>query len=100
MRQKAYGLYDPHANKLVISRDVIFDEATSWSWKKIQALSPNIIKEERRGPTPNQDPPSPRCLEPSSSGSDSPPRKVRYLQDIYDSCDKIFFTCEPQKFEA
>ena len=29
---KAYRLYDPIANKIVISRDVVFEEDKSWDW--------------------------------------------------------------------
>ena len=31
--------------------------------------------------------------------SESPPRKVRSLRDVYESCDVNLFSCEPQSFE-
>ncbi|GKV32421.1 hypothetical protein SLEP1_g41032 [Rubroshorea leprosula] len=31
---KAYRLYNPLTKKVVISRDVVFDEASTWSWTK------------------------------------------------------------------
>ncbi|XP_073152810.1 uncharacterized protein [Henckelia pumila] len=31
-KTKAYKLYNPNTKKIVISRDVVFDEKTSWSW--------------------------------------------------------------------
>ena len=31
---KAYRLYDPHTKKVVVSRDVLFDESRSWGWNK------------------------------------------------------------------
>ena len=31
--------------------------------------------------------------------SDSPPRKVRFLIDIYESCIVAFFLCELQNFQ-
>ena len=30
---KAYRLYNPTSNKIVISRDVIFNEGECWNWK-------------------------------------------------------------------
>lgn len=31
-KTKAYRLYDPVAKKIVISRDVVFEEDKSWNW--------------------------------------------------------------------
>ena len=31
---KAYKLYDPISQKIIISRDVVFDEDKSWDWDK------------------------------------------------------------------
>ena len=31
---KAYRLYDPTAKRIVISRDVIFEEEKQWDWDK------------------------------------------------------------------
>ena len=37
---KAYRLFDPHTQKVVVSRDVVFDEAKGWNWKYS-----NIVKD-------------------------------------------------------
>lgn len=34
---KAYKLYNPSTKKIVISRDVVFDEEAIWSWKGYEA---------------------------------------------------------------
>jgi len=31
---KAYRLYDPEGGKVVVSRDVVFNEAAAWEWKE------------------------------------------------------------------
>ena len=31
---KVYRLYDPKACKVIVSRDVVFDEHKSWNWNK------------------------------------------------------------------
>ncbi|GKU96956.1 hypothetical protein SLEP1_g10137 [Rubroshorea leprosula] len=33
-QSKAYRLYNPLTKKVIISRDVVFDEASTWSWTK------------------------------------------------------------------
>ncbi|CAM8885291.1 unnamed protein product [Rhodiola kirilowii] len=33
---KAYKMYDPLSNKVIISRDVIFDEQQCWDWERTQ----------------------------------------------------------------
>lgn len=51
-------------------------------------------------PSPNS---TPTRLPTSSStyqeDSETPPRKVRSLRDIYESSDIVLFSCEPQNFE-
>ncbi|KAH9781357.1 hypothetical protein KPL71_008429 [Citrus sinensis] len=40
---KAYKLYDPIIKKIVISRDVIFDEEKTWMWRFSSQLQPSIV---------------------------------------------------------
>jgi hypothetical protein len=42
---KAYKLYDPIEKKIIISRDVVFDESNGWDWDnkdKRKTVSTNI----------------------------------------------------------
>ena len=52
---KAYRLYDPHSRKIVISRDVIFEENECWDWSVTDPSTPDILEwenneEEGAGP--------------------------------------------------
>ncbi|GAU26636.1 hypothetical protein TSUD_102440 [Trifolium subterraneum] len=43
---KAYKLYDPLQKKIIISRDVVFDESNGWNWdEKTKNQSPQVIEE-------------------------------------------------------
>ena len=87
---KGFRLLNPKSNKLVVSRDVIFDEMESWQWEdnlqesrnfdfqdKSNSL-PNLnsVEVPRTTSSPNR---SPNTALPSSDSNDaeSPPRKVR-----------------------
>ncbi|CAL1397608.1 unnamed protein product [Linum trigynum] len=44
---KAYKLYNPNTKKIVVSRDVVFDEAKGWEWKSnIQPVLTKIYWED------------------------------------------------------
>uniref|UniRef100_A0A2N9EI16 Integrase catalytic domain-containing protein n=1 Tax=Fagus sylvatica TaxID=28930 RepID=A0A2N9EI16_FAGSY len=114
---KGFRLLNPKSNKLVVSRDVIFDEMESWQWEdnlqesrnfevptldfqdKSNSLpNPNSVEVPRTASSPNR---SPNTALPSSDSIDaeSPPRKMHSLSDIYQSCEFALFSSEPQTFE-
>jgi hypothetical protein len=39
---KAYKLYDPVDKKIIISRDVVFEESKAWEWNKNQKKSDKV----------------------------------------------------------
>lgn len=105
---KAYKLFDPIAKKIVMSRDVVFDEGESWNWKrseeevKLDVLDwgdddyeddehdLSNLDEDEESPEGNQDELSARTDsyggsgESSSSSSPSGPRVKRapsWMQD-------------------
>ena len=48
-KSKAYRLYEPLSGKITISRDVVFDEHTSWDWKaKDDEKNPQLEIEEEK----------------------------------------------------
>ncbi|KAL1191737.1 Retrovirus-related Pol polyprotein from transposon TNT 1-94 [Cardamine amara subsp. amara] len=40
---KAWRLYDPTVKKIVISKDVVFDEDKSWNWDQTDARSKEVV---------------------------------------------------------
>ncbi|RVW94747.1 Retrovirus-related Pol polyprotein from transposon TNT 1-94 [Vitis vinifera] len=85
---KGYKLYNPVSGKIIVSRNVVFDEKASWTWR-IPA-----------SPTPSNSPSSPNLSSSSSSQSseETPPRKFRSLRDIYETT-QVLFVADPTTFE-
>ncbi|KAL6321449.1 hypothetical protein AAG906_016548 [Vitis piasezkii] len=83
-QSKGYRLYNLKTNKLIISRDVIFDEKAAWNWEE---------------DSPRSVPLSPSTESPTSSSSSpsSTLRKMRSLSDVYERCNLCIV--EPQSFE-
>lgn len=89
----------------MISRDVIFDEKTTWKRDNEQAEMPKVIEEPKFIPRTTMTPGSTLSSSSTSTSNgssldfDLPPRKVRSLREIYETCDVAFYAREPQKFE-
>ncbi|KAL8103772.1 hypothetical protein AgCh_028101 [Apium graveolens] len=127
-RSKAYRLYNPLTKKLIISRDVEFDEPDYWRWsedeRKVAGLFFNgddddgdnqNIEDDRDDdqtppPSPNQQTPGSTPSTGGSSSSGRAPRKMRSLDNIYEatspvqtSFDYFLFClmveCDPVTFE-
>ncbi|KAL8094563.1 hypothetical protein AgCh_036190 [Apium graveolens] len=127
-RSKAYRLYNPLAKKLIISRDVEFNESDYWKWseeeRKVAGLffqdddddadESNIEDGGDHDPTPPQSPNQQTpASTPSTGGSSSlggAPRKMRSLDDIYEATSPVQTTfdyslfclmveCDPVTFE-
>ena len=123
---KGYRLYKPESKQLIISRDVIFDEAAEWTWKEKETearegdtLLRDPSEEDGADQPTNPSSPSPSTPEstrsfPSSrsqtSRSTPQPQEARrstrdrqppsWLQDYH--CDQAMmalFSSEPQTFQ-
>ena len=86
LQSKAYRLYNPISGKIIISRDVIFNEEASWNWSikedgklglflvDLENAKSEPASQELLGDNSSQTSPSPTSS-PSSSLSETPPRK-------------------------
>jgi len=103
---KVYKLYNPLTKKLVVSRDVVFNEAEAWSWSNEETIKEQPVMNEHDEPLheipPPATPPSPQhaTLSPargspsSGEGSSSEfsvqrgPIKMRSLREIYEHIEE------------
>ncbi|XP_070012611.1 uncharacterized protein [Nicotiana sylvestris] len=115
---KYYKLYNPSSVKVVVSRDVEFDEELAWDWEAQEETSYDFLlyfgdEEEPETVEPVQDttpPPSPtNVASPSSQeSSNEQPERTRIIQELYDSTEEVtnfdFLYClfadtEPMNFD-
>ena len=114
-QSKGYKLYNPVSGKIIVSRNVVFDEKASWTWRvsedgalvEISSESEVAQSEDQQpsvqipaSPTPSHSPSSPNLSSSSSSQSseETPPRKFRSLRDIYETT-QVLFVADPTTFE-
>jgi len=107
-KSKAYKLYNPVTKKVIISRDVTFDEEGMWDWsskeQKEHAVNPENYEEENRHVDPTPDEPEtssrpqrqrrlPLRLEDYVVGNDNDPSDEEIINFA------LFADCEPVTFE-
>jgi transposase InsO family protein len=111
-RRMGYKLYNPITKKVIMSRDVIFEEDKTWQWKDDQEVvkwisTDLILKDEvevppvlAEGPILPAEPQSPEHRFPvfnrrntpessSTSSSSEGPRRMRNLDELYDATQVI-----------
>ncbi|KAF2306587.1 hypothetical protein GH714_019620 [Hevea brasiliensis] len=107
---KAYRLFDPSRNKIIVSRDVVFEEGRKWQWNNDpverikeaeeftvnfnkQAVNPSEAETPSEVATPSTpssiSSPSTQSQSSNSSSSSSHPQKYKSLQEIYDNTREI-----------
>ncbi|KAL4312227.1 hypothetical protein GQ457_01G011000 [Hibiscus cannabinus] len=119
LETKGYRFYNPENKKLIISRDVVFDEKSAWKWNEMQKYEATFqgdnefVDQQATEGNENDDegnfsPPthdsiygSSSSASPSSSSSSTSPRKWRSLTEIYEQTDRCQFVqvAEPSSFD-
>ncbi|XP_074337622.1 uncharacterized protein LOC141674816 [Apium graveolens] len=100
---KAYRLYYPESNKIMISHDVVFEENEAWPWNEQQ----DERKEQRERLIVVGEHATGDLIENSGmlvmvqqsggeiSGESTEPKRYRILADIYDNTDQVELDEEP-----
>ena len=91
---KGYRMYNLETKKILINRDVKFDEFSKWNWEKCQAegSSKGLLEDHNL-----QDQSDEGDEENYDSDDDFPTRGTRTLEDIYARCNVA--TLEPTRYD-
>nr|GEZ60125.1 retrovirus-related Pol polyprotein from transposon TNT 1-94 [Tanacetum cinerariifolium] len=97
-QSKGYKLYNPVTRKVVVSRDVEFDEEGSWYWsiqesERYDSLPMTDEKETDESSEKARQPQSPTSTQDSPSSSSEGEPKTRSLQELYEVTDEIHLIC-------
>ncbi|GMJ02182.1 hypothetical protein HRI_003887400 [Hibiscus trionum] len=117
LQTKGYRFYNPETKKLLISRDVVFDEKSSWTWNEMQINEATIQEDDEstnqqtiernmtdgggNSQLSTPDSVSGSSASASSSSSSTPPRKWRSLTEIYEQTERcqLVQIAEPSSFD-
>ncbi|KAI5334414.1 hypothetical protein L3X38_024547 [Prunus dulcis] len=115
--EKGYRLYSLETGKIIVSRDVVFNEDACWDWNTQKERNVKIpiaeITASKQGQEENSSNPEVQGEEgeifgtstessdqermPSSQDFDHTPRKYKSISEIYEKCNMCII--EPESFE-
>lgn len=120
-QSKTYRLYNPLTGKIMVSRNVVFNENAGWNWEQRErgdSIQQKIVGSDGSGedlimPTNDQQSPSPpttplssnhssspsSSTSSSSSSNDSAPRRYMTLADLYANYDFALMAADPTSFD-
>jgi len=83
-KSKAYKLFDPVNNKVVVSRDVHVEETKAWSWSNLtkEGTSSEVVA-----------PPTSIITESLDEEAEPQLPRTRRLQEIYNTTNEIHVVC-------
>nr|KYP40240.1 DNA topoisomerase 2-binding protein 1 [Cajanus cajan] len=84
INSKGYRVYNLETKKIIVSRDIIFDEFSKWNWKKhqVEGSSKGLFDEDTLQEQDFED-----DEENYDSDTEFPVRGTRTLEDIYARCN-------------
>ncbi|KAJ4751816.1 polyprotein [Rhynchospora pubera] len=107
LQSKGYRLYNPKSNKIVVSRDVMFDENATWNWSEKTQTTPVEVSiqeefedEEDEGNMELQSEPNlPKPLQVyTRRNNQPPPQKTKTMQELYETT-QVLYVADPTTFE-
>ncbi|KAJ1704767.1 hypothetical protein LUZ63_004546 [Rhynchospora breviuscula] len=100
IQSKGYRLYNPETKKIIVSRNVMFDENMSWKWNSDDIEAPIVLEEEDEGSTELQPEPNlPKPLQVYTRRSNQPPSpKTKTLQELYEAT-QVLYMADPTTYE-
>ena len=114
-KSKAYRLYNPLSGKVIVSRNVIFNEEDRCEWtstnNEAEAVEfADLVNEEVPATTretetssiestPTSSPMTPSSSSPGSMSSKESPKKFKSLTDIYATCDFALYVSDPTSYK-
>ena len=84
-----YKLFNPVTKKVIMSRDVKFDEEQEWNWSSEYHLQKLIVDEEQIQKDEGEIMIAPSLSTSSPSSSPSSTRKTKSIQEIYDVTERM-----------